>query len=708
MTFRLHVFGSPLVEGRDGPVPGAPAQRKSLALLALLARSGRAAMSRDRVLAYLWPEADADRAGHRLTQLLYALRRDLGAEQLFLGTAELRLNPAVMATDLADFIDALECGEYETAVKLYQGPFLDGFFLDDAPEFERWAEGERAELARRLRDALEDLARSAQRREGSGAAIEWWRRLAATDPLNARVAVAYMTALAAAGDRAGALQHAHTHERLLREELDVPPEAAVLDAAERLRQPPAAAAGTAAQPTSPSIAVLPFLDISPDRDNEYFSDGITEELTHLLARVPGLRVASRTAAFALKGRSVDPREVGERLRAEAFVEGSVRKVGDRIRVTAQLVDVATGYQRWSATYERKLENIFALQEELSRSIADALPLGAQHAALTVRPSTTVLDAYTLYLRGRFHAVRRTPESFKVAIEYFEQAVELDPGYALAHAALAECWMLLGFEEFGELPPLAAMPTAKASAERSLALDDRLAEGYVWRGSVAFLFDHDWTAAEADLRRAIELRPELPSAPTWYAAFLCAMLRPQEALAWVQRAADLDPLLLSVQAVVGLVYYYNHRFDEAIARHRALLSLDPTIVRAHAWIALSYFAGGRAAEGLELLEEAVTRLGRHPALLEGLGRGYALTRRPADARRTLAELKALGERRPLSPLHEATIYRALGEDAEFQRCVELAADQRSGRLVFFAADPTFAEIRDLPWVRALMRRLDHPG
>ena len=505
------------------------------------------------------------------------------------------------------------------------------------------------------------------------------------------------------------LQHARAHERLVRQELEVAAEPDVLDAAERIRLQPAVPVGPPPAAIGPSVAVLPFLDISPDRDNEFFSDGITEELTNLLARVPGLQVASRTAAFALKGRSLGARDVGERLRVKAFVEGSVRKVGDRIRVTAQLVDAATGYQRWSETYERKLENVFVLQEELSRAIVGALPLGVEpSAAVVVRPSTTVLDAYTLYLKGRFHAVKRSPESMRVAIEYFEQAVELDPGYALAHAALAECWMLLGFEEFGDVPPLAAMPTAKAAAKRALELDAHLAEGFVWRGGITLLFDYDWTRAEADLLHAIELRPELPTAHTWYAVYLCAMLRAGEALARVQRAVELDPLMLSIQSVFGQALYFNRRFDESIARHRAVLSIDPGMMRVHAWIARSCYVAGRVTEGLQLVEEAIERFGRRPALLEQLGRGYALAGRAAAARCVVAELTALAERQPISAWHVATVYRALGEEDEFRRRVELLVEQRSGRVAFMAADPWFDEIRHRPWVRAIMRRINHPG
>ena len=707
MTLRLRVFGPPLVERETGPVSGAAAQRKSLALLALLAGSGATPISRDRLFALLWPEADAGRAGHRLTQLLYALRRDLDADALFLGSAELRLNPAVLSTDISHFTTALERGEFETAVTLYQGPFLDGFFLDDAPEFERWVETERAELARRHRAALEGLARAGSRRGDLAGAAEWWRRLAAADPLNARVAVACMEALAAAGDRAAALQHARAHERSVREELEVGAEPMVLEAAERIRLPPAAP--PAPSPCGPSVAVLPFLDISPDHDHEYFSDGMTEELTNLLARVPGLRVASRTGAFALKGRSSAPDEVGARLRVEAFVEGSVRKVGDRIRVAAQLVDVATGYQRWSGTFDRTLENVFGLQEELSRAIVAALPLGAEGSpALAVRPSTQVLEAYTRYLRGRFHALRRTPTSFRLAIEYFEQAVELDPAYALAHAALAECWMLLGFEEFGDMPPLAAMPTARAAAERALALDERLAEGHVWRGGVALLFEYDWPAAEAHLRRAIELRPELPSAHTWYAVYLFALGRGEEALARVQRAVELDPLMLSIQSVVGQTLYFNHRFDDAITRQRALLAIDPGIVRLHAWIARSCFMAGRAAEGLQVAEEATRRLGRDPMLLEQLGRGYALTGRVDAARAVLEEVRRLGEQRPLSGWYEAGIRGALGEEEAVRRLMEQQLEQRSGRLAFIAAEPALDHLRDRPWFQALVRKVHPPS
>ena len=427
---QLQVLGSPSVN-RDGrPCGGAAGQRKSLALLALLAAGGRRGLSRDKIHAWLWPEISTDKATHRLAQLLYSLRRDLGTEELFLGSTDLRLNPTVLTTDLAEFTTALEVGDFARAVGAYGGPFLDGFYLNDAPEFEHSVEEERSRLAQRHAAALEALARDAAARGDVVAAAGWWRQLAQAEPLNARVAVCYMEALCTAGDRPSALRFAQAYETLLRQEFDTGPDPAVVAAAERLRQLPAGAPAVGA-PAAPAIAVLPFVNLTPGGENEYFSDGLTDELTNALARVTGLRVASRTSTYALQGKGLDARELADRLGVGALVEGSVRKVGNRFRLSARLVNAADGCQLWSETYERMLEDVFALVEELSRAIAGLLPLaaGPVRAPLVLR-STAVLDAYTLYLRGRYAAHKRTPEGLSLGIEYFEQAVELDPGYAL--------------------------------------------------------------------------------------------------------------------------------------------------------------------------------------------------------------------------------------------------------------------------------------
>ena len=303
-------------------------------------------------------------------------------------------------------------------------------------------------------------------------------------------------------------------------------------------------------PRIPAIAVLPFVNMSADPDNEFFSDGMTEELINALSRVPGLRVVSRTSAFTFKGRQVDVREVGQRLNVGTVLEGSVRRWADRLRVTAQLIDAADGYHLWSDSYERKLADVFVLQEELAQSIVRSLPLAPSRSTpeVLVRPSTSATEAYTLYLRGRFFALKRTVEGLVTGIGLFEQAIQQDPGYALAHAGLAECWVLRGFEEFGDLAPLEAMPRAKVAAQRALELDPKLAEGYTWSGVLSFLFDWDPVAAESFFRRAIELRPDYSLAHAWYAVFLMARGRHDEAIARSGHAAELDPLAFSHSGV----------------------------------------------------------------------------------------------------------------------------------------------------------------
>lgn len=352
---------------------GAAAQRKSLALLALLAGSERG-MSRDKILAYLWPDAEASRASHRLTQLAYALRRDLDADSLFLGSNDLRLNPDLISSDVREFAQARQSGDLERAVALYAGPFLDGFFLSDAPEFERWMENERAGYARESVEALEALAAEAGANGDHRRAAAWWQRLAAHDPLSSRVTVHLMAALAAGGSRADAIEQARAYQELIRRELDAEPNPAVLALADQLRRrPPQTAFGAGpGQPGGVSIVVLPFANLSPAATNDYFAEGLTEELMSALARLTGVRVAARSSVNAFRGTDLDARELGRRLGVSALIEGSIRQAGEQIRLTAQLVNVADGCQLWSQRYERSAEPPFAVQDELAGLIVKAV------------------------------------------------------------------------------------------------------------------------------------------------------------------------------------------------------------------------------------------------------------------------------------------------------------------------------------------------
>lgn len=362
---RFRTLGGAAVEGETGPIGGAAAQRKSLALLALLALAGDRGISRDKLLAYLWPDTDPDRAGHRLNQALYALRRDLQVGALFLGSAELRLNAELMGSDVAEFVVARHAGQLDRAVALYGGPFLDGFFLSGAPEFERWVDNERAGLARDYAEALETLAAEAGARGDPRQAAEWWRRLADHDPLSSRVTVHLMSSLAAAGSRADALERARAHQEIVRRELDAAPSPAVLALAQRLRS-------GALQGTELSVAVLPFTNLSSVSASDFFVEGLAEELMSGLARLDGVRVAARTSVNVFRTTDLDAREIARRLNVSALLEGSLRQSDDRVRLTVHLIDAADGCHLWSERYERQLTSLFAVQDELSRLIVDGV------------------------------------------------------------------------------------------------------------------------------------------------------------------------------------------------------------------------------------------------------------------------------------------------------------------------------------------------
>jgi TolB-like protein len=357
---RLRALGGVALESDTGPIGGAAAQRKSLAILALLAVAGARGISRDTILAYLWPETESERAGHRLTQTLYALRRALQIEPLFLGSPEMRLNSEFITSDVAEFVEARRAGELDRAVALYGGPFLDGFFLNDTPEFERWQDNERAGFARDYAEALETLAAEAVSRGDHRQAAEWWRRLADHDPLSSRVTVHFMSALAAAGSRADAIERARMYQQLIQRELDAAPNPAVLALADQLRQP--------ASQARLSIAVLPFTNMSSLPANDFFTEGLVEELISGLARLNGVRVAARISSNAFRTSELDAREIARRLNVTALLEGSLRQSDQRIRITVQLVDGADGCHLWSERYERQLADPFTLQDELTRLI----------------------------------------------------------------------------------------------------------------------------------------------------------------------------------------------------------------------------------------------------------------------------------------------------------------------------------------------------
>lgn len=721
---RIKTLGGLAVFDGGRLLAGAAQQPRRLAILAVLARAGGGGVSRDRLVALLWPDTEEERGRRSLNQALYGLRQELGTEEAILGTRDIRLNPDLVETDVGDFEAALASGALEEAARSY-GPFLGDFNLPGAVEFARWAEAEREALTGEYRRVLEAVARNAAGRGDWGAAVLWWRRRAALDPDDASIAQNLMLALAAAGDVPGALRHAEIFTEFRQGQLELPADTEVLTLAERIRQgemPPAplrsAPSGvvqvppptpaphsidTPAPDRPASIAVLPFVNMSPDRENEYFSDGLTEELTNALTQVAGLRVASRTSAFAFKGKEVDAREIGARLGVLLLVEGSVRKLGNRIRVTAQMVDAGNGYHLWSQAFDRTLTDVFALQEEVARAIVAALSVLGHGvgAPATVRPPTDVVEAYTLYLRGRYFILKGDADSLRVALEYFEQALELDPQFALAHAGVAQCWVLSGFE-FGELPPLEAMPRGRLAVDRALELDPLLAEGHLWRGVIALLYEYDPVEAEARVTRAIELQPSAVHARIWRSILRSLAGRHDEAIAEALEAERFDPIALRVQFAVGRCYYHAGRFDEARRRFQTVLGMDPNSI-AHAWMAWTCNWAGQPDLGLAAAETGIARIGRQPILLAALGGCLAAMGRGDEARKVIAELNQLARRRYVSAYYAGIIHARLGEAEAAMRCLEQAAGERSGYVPFSLAN-NYASLRESQEFRTLMERL----
>ncbi len=460
--------------------------------------------------------------------------------------------------------------------------------------------------------------------------------------------------------------------------------------------------GSAAAPAvsqTASVAVLPFLNLSADRENEYFSDGMTEELINALAQVPGLRVAARTSSFAFKEKREDVRAIGERLGVRSVLEGSVRRAGERLRVTAQLVDATDGYQVWSENYDRDAKDVLAVQEEIARSIAGRLraKLGLAAPDALGKRGTNDPEAYNLYLKGRYFWNRRSVEACQKAIGYFQDAIARDPGYALAWAGLADSYINRSKDE---------MALSREAAERAVALDETLAEGHAALARAVVYHDWDWRTAEREFRRAIELNPGYPETYHAYSHYLVPAGRVEESMAASRRALDLDPLSVSMVAHVGWHYVFTGRFEESIAYSRAAIDMDPSFFAARLHL-------GIALEQLTRFDEAIEELGKAGEISEsseaagGLGHAYAVAGRPAEARQVLVAMDERARTRFVSPYDRAVVLAGLEERETALEALERAAEHRMPSIVEIRIDPRLANLAGEARFVALSRRIGLP-
>ncbi len=453
-----------------------------------------------------------------------------------------------------------------------------------------------------------------------------------------------------------------------------------------------------------SIAVLPFANLSNDPDNEYFADGMTDELINALAKVPGLHVVARTSVFAFKGQQQDIRTIGARLGVRTVLEGSVRRAGSRLRLSVQLIGIADGYLLWSQIFDRDATDVFAIQDEISRAIAAELKVtlfGGQRTTL-VKPPTDDLEAYTLYLKGRQLWNRRNEQDLRRGLECFEQAIARDPEYALAHTGAADSFAILGF--YCALPPTEAFPRARAAAHRALAIDPGLAEAHPALAYVEMYHEWNWEAAEREFQTAIALNPGHSTAHQWYGNFLSIMNRDEESRAEFSTAISLDPLSPLKLSALGWSYYFARDFDRAMVECRRAVALDPDFVVSRCWLGLALEGRGDFAEAVAEFEVSVRLSQRSPTILGFLGHGYGSAGRLGEARRVLKELQELRATRYVSAFDLGLIALRLGNDDEALRWLEMGEQDRAHQMAFLKVDPRLDRLRSSPRFRSLLERL----
>lgn len=804
----LRLLGGASIETPAGPVTGRAAQRHRLALLAFLATTPEGS-SRDKLVAVLWPERRSTRARHALSDSVYRINKALGSEVVVaVGDRDLRLDGEALPSDLASFHRAVEQERWEEAVELYGGPFLDGFHLPGSVEFEHWLEQQRRRLERDYAHVLESLAE--ERAEGGDpeGAVDAWRRRAALDPYDSRVAMRLMDALEAAGNPAAALRHARDHAGLLDREYGTAPDPELTALADRIRDRPAArrapgtrpgpetrpvpdpaepgdageaaslarseATATAARPRSSeperaapghpwkrtaiaglagaavvaamwvttraalpsapmadepgsdravadadlrSIAVLAFEDLSPQGDQEWFADGVAEEIVQALSWVEGLRVIALKSAFVFRDRAMDVRRIADSLGVEFVVDGSVRVGGDSVWISARLIDGATGFQRWSDTYATtpSAERLRAAQDRIAREVATSLSL---RVADSPEPRGHVPgdSTYEIYLEGRYHL-----RSFQTgassdrrevlrSLTHFRQVVEREPRWADGWASLGEAHHWAAFRGYD---PDRHRAASKRALERAVMLDPDHPQANASLGYILHRLDRDYDAAQRRFRRALAL----DSDQYWHCGYTFFLLWSgsyEEAVEATRRAEAHDPMFWPLTALRGLSNRCAGRYEEAIRQAERVLATKPLVGGVRRDLALSLERTGRVEEALARLEEVA-----EPRDFLDLARALVLARsgRSVEAEAVLSRVDVEEARRwattqywskrvTAEPLHAAALV-ALGRQDEAIDVLRTAMDRAPDVLLYDRCYPELRSLEGDPRYRELLDRTGVP-
>ncbi len=457
------------------------------------------------------------------------------------------------------------------------------------------------------------------------------------------------------------------------------------------------------------IAVLPFLNISQDPSDEYFADGMTEELISAVSKIGDLRVIARTSVMRYKGKDKPAGEIGKELGVGSLLEGSVRKQGNKVRINVQLVDAANEEPRWSAGYDRELQNIFAIQRDISQKVAEALKVHVLKGEFRVmsREATRKPEAFVQYLKGRQFWNKRTKGDLEEAVQCFERALKIDPTYAKAYTGLADTYATLASYALEFISPTVAFPQARASIQKALELDPDLAEAHTSLGLVKFQYDWDWQGAEEEFKKAINLERSYSPAHQFFADYLKAMGRFDEALEEIVKAQELDPLSSAISVGVGHVLYLSRQYDEAIKQYMRAVELDPNFMQTHMWFGRPYLEKGMYAEAIAELETAVKLSGESTVALAMLGHGLASAGRKEEALEILGKLKERSKEQYVPSYWIAVIYNGLKERDQVIAWLHKAFDERSSWLVWANTEPRFDWLRKDPDFEALMKAMKFP-
>jgi adenylate cyclase len=452
-----------------------------------------------------------------------------------------------------------------------------------------------------------------------------------------------------------------------------------------------------------SIAVLPFVNMSADKGDEYLSDGVSEELIAALSKITGLQVKARTSSFAFKGKNEDIQKIGELLHVSHLLEGSVAKAGNKLRITAQLIQASDGNHLWSDTYDREMQDIFAVRSEVAQQVAETLKirlLGEDKKRLGEKPTENI-EAYNLYRQGRYYADKFSQDGFKKALGFYQQAIETDPRFALAYAGMADTYVMAA--DF-YIPPREAFSKAKEAALKAIELDETLAEAHASLGSVHFHYDWDWAAAEKEFKRALTLNPQSARAHLLYTEYLAGMGRFDEAYDQGRQALEIDPVSTLANWILGWAFLYAGRIDDAIQQFSEAVELDPNDAWARMSLGRAYLGKGMGQRGIEEMEVAHRGEPDHPIVMGLLGYGYAVTGRRGDALKALQDLDEIGKKHYVSRIARVYVYAGLGDKDKAFEWLEKAYQERSDSLAWFRKDPESKSLQTDPRFAALMRKI----